>query len=599
MLNNNQLLDKNYSGFLVSILRIFQLIDNKSKRKFLYLSFFSALTSLSEILMIYSFSDFLIFLQADNNPNNSELFLSKFFSIDNIFQTSIFLTLITIFTTSLRLLITWIGFKYQADITAYISKKVLVQINNLGYENRKKISDSKKTSLLTVQINVMGNAITALTNMVSGFFLGIGILLGILSKDGKLVIFFGLTISFIYILLFKITKPLLVNNSKVIANSQINKIDLIKRFTLGIRETILETKEKKLTEKYFVNEKLFRKKMAHNGFINSFPRFFIEGSLIVTIAFVSLLSISKNNIFLISELGAISLGTLRFVPCFQAIYIGISSIRGISKSIFYIFQTCFTTQDYKFINRENTKTNPVNSIEKSSKFSILKKIEAINVSYQYPNTNKDIIQNCSLVINRGDKIAFLGESGIGKSTFMDILIGLIPCKKGRILFNNFDIFNQENKYYLNQLRKKISCISLENHIPNQSIIEYITSKTIKEITYKEIEDTKNALRKSEFCKKSNIGNNELRNKVGEECSNLSSGQKQRLVLARSIYRKCDWLFLDEPTSSIDQKTSIKIIKNLINNEQLTLLIITHDVEIANLFDVKYKLEHKKLLQISK
>ena len=106
MFNNSKLLDKNNSGFLVSISRILRIIDNKSKKKFLYLSFFSTLTSISEVIMIYCFSDFLLYLQGYENLDKSEFFLSNFFPINSIFQISLVLICITIFTTILRLFIT-------------------------------------------------------------------------------------------------------------------------------------------------------------------------------------------------------------------------------------------------------------------------------------------------------------------------------------------------------------------------------------------------------------------------------------------------------------------------------------------------------------
>ncbi len=597
MFNNSKLLDQNNSGFLFSISRIFQIIDNKSKRKFVYLSFFSTLTSISEVIMIYCFSDFLLYLQSYENLDKSELFLSNFFSINSIFQISLILTCITIFTTILRLFITWIGFKYQAEVTTFISKKVLSKIYKIGYENRNIISNSKKTSLLTNQVNSIGNAITASTLMVSNIFLGIGIFVGLLFKDGELVCIFGTTILLVYILLSKLTRKILINNSKVIASAQTNKIDVIKRFTQGIRETILESLEIKLAEKYFQNEKLFRTKLANNGFINSFPRFFIEACLIICISLLSAFYISDENLFIISELGAVSLGALRILPCIQSIYSGISSIRGISKSIFNIYQSCLIDEEYKFINKKENERD-FNITERNKKrFLKLEKIEALNLSYQYPNSKKEIIKNFSITIKKGDKLAFLGESGVGKSTLMDILIGLIPCRKGKILFNNIDISEIKNEILI-ELRKKISCISLENHIPNQSIIEYITNQKTDNLKIDEIREAKKALRNAEFYKKVPINDSELLNLIGEECSNLSSGQKQRLILARSIYRNCDWLFLDEPTSSIDQETSIKILKKLIKNDQLTLLIITHDQEIAKLFDVKYILKDEKILPLS-
>ena len=251
--------------------------------------------------------------------------------------------------------------------------------------------------------------------MVTNIFLGTGILVGLLYKDGKLVLIFGTTILLVYILLSKLTRKILINNSKVIASAQTSKIDVIKRFTLGIKETILESLEIKLAEKYFQNEKLFRTKLANNAFINSFPRFFIEACLIICISLISVFYISNENLFIISELGAISLGALRILPCIQSIYSGISSIRGISKSIFNIYQSCCIFEEYKSINKIGNKRDINITDRYKNQFLKLEKIEALNLSYQYPNTTKKIIKNFSITIKQGDKLAFLGESGVGKT----------------------------------------------------------------------------------------------------------------------------------------------------------------------------------------
>lgn len=211
------------------------------------------------------------------------------------------------------------------------------------------------------------------------------------------------------------------------------------------------------------------------------------------------------------------------------------------------------------------------NIEKNGKlkFAGLNEIISLNnISFEYDDNS--VIKNLSLEIKKNETVAFIGESGSGKTTLMNILAGLFIPSQGEVLFDGKDIF----EFDLYSLRKKIGYISQEAPIFNDSVYNNVTFWAEK--------NPENLEKFNQATKKASVYDfvYSLPNKedefLGNNGINISGGQKQRLAIARELYKEVEFLFMDEATSSLDGETEAIIQSNIDKlNGKYTIIIIAH------------------------
>lgn len=216
-----------------------------------------------------------------------------------------------------------------------------------------------------------------------------------------------------------------------------------------------------------------------------------------------------------------------------------------------------------------------------------KDIEYTNVSFSYPNRKESIFKNTSLNIKKGEKIALIGESGIGKSTFIKLIMRFWDVNSGDIKLDNIDIKDVNTE----SLRNSQTLVSQETYLFNESIRENIKvgnedaseSDIIEAAKKASIHDFILSLPKGYDTKVSELG------------GNLSSGERQRIGLARAFLKDSEVLILDEPTSNLDALNEGEILKAINENcKEKTIILISHRKSTTAICDKVYKLENKQI-----
>lgn len=211
------------------------------------------------------------------------------------------------------------------------------------------------------------------------------------------------------------------------------------------------------------------------------------------------------------------------------------------------------------------------------------------VDFAYPNRKETILDKAMITIYKGDKVALIGESGIGKSTFVKLLMRFWDVKAGSLSIDGKDIKNIPTA----SLRNSQTLVSQETYLFDESILDNIRIGN-PQATKEEV---------IAAAKKASIHDfimslpNEYNSKVGELGSSVSSGEKQRIGLARAFLRQSDLLILDEPTSNLDTLNEAEILKAINENSQdQTIVLISHRKSTTAICDKIYKLENKKLVK---
>ena len=236
---------------------------------------------------------------------------------------------------------------------------------------------------------------------------------------------------------------------------------------------------------------------------------------------------------------------------------------------------------FEFIDMKNDISGGAKSLNR------FEKIEFEKVKFQYPNSQKVILNDISFTIQRNKKVALVGPSGSGKSSLMALMIRLFDNQEGSILINNNNIKNLK----LTNLRKLFSLVTQDTVLFDGSIYENIkyNSNSSKKII-------ENSIKLS--CVKDFISDlpEKLETNIGENGVKLSGGQRQRIAIARALAQQNQVILFDEPTSNLDLKTEATLFQNLSNLKNITLIVIAHRLSTIKDFDEIYFIEDGKLIE---
>ena len=405
-------------------------------------------------------------------------------------------------------------------------------------------------------------------------FLGIVLLLLFYEPLGSLfiILFFGI---FGFLFFYKVQ----IKAKKWGEERQIHsglKIKFLREGFRSIKEIKILQRLSEIVKIFTSNNKKLSNYELKQNFINTLPRLWLEWLVIV--GFILLISFM---IFLGNELNQIVPPLVLFAAASYRIMPSLTRIMSsIQKIIFYMPTVNSTFNEFnntEFINLEN-------KILKVDKITIHNKISIKNISFKYPNTPLKILDDISFEIPIGSTIGIVGESGIGKTTLINIILGLIEPSTGVIEVNGISISENVGSW-----QKQIG------YVP-QDI--FLTDDTIKKnIAFAIPEDEIN----DEFVKKSikdakldmfvNSLPNNFNTKVGEFGDRLSGGQRQRIAIARSLYNDPKILILDEFTNFLDSSTEKKIINevNALKGKK-TIIMITHRPATLEKCDKVYKID---------
>jgi ATP-binding cassette, subfamily B, bacterial PglK len=329
----------------------------------------------------------------------------------------------------------------------------------------------------------------------------------------------------------------------------------------GIKEIKVNLKEKEVIKNFKKISEGLKKINYLIIFINQLPKLFLE--LIVVTSIVGLMlyfvwadyDIKDIVIYFALMIGIFS----KILPSISKISSSFINLNFYKPSIDLLFDE-INYKNYSNFAKENEKLN-------THKISFNKKIEFKNLSFSYDQENINL-KNINLKIERGDKIGIIGLSGSGKSTFINLLIGLLKPNNGEILVDDKNInLNYQNWY------SKIGYVPQNVYINDQSIKDNITFyENSSDFNSKKYE---NSLKTAQIAELEAVLKSRKLD-IGERGSLISGGQLQRIGLARALYKDSQILIFDESTSSLDEKTEKNFINDLNNiNKDKTVIIVSH------------------------
>ena len=434
-------------------------------------------------------------------------------------------------------------------------------------------------NILSEVSQVVGGIIMPFITIITQGAVILALLILILIIDTKLAIYSTLTLSLIYGTIYFLIKNYLYR--KGAERLKANEV----RFS-AVSEAFNAIKEIKIfgIENYFINKfdksaKLYANNLSLIKIIGQLPRYAIEGIAFGALIFLVFILMEKDKVF--SDIAPIialyAFAGYRLMPALQQIYSSFSQLRFSHSTLDILYN------DLNLIKNLNVPEN-------NKTINLKKTILLKNVSYSYPYAESLTLKNIDLSIPALSKVGIVGKTGSGKTTIVDIIMGLLDHKQGNLKIDD-KIITVENK---RSWQKNIG------YVPQQI---YLSDNSIKSNIAFGIDQNKIDQSAVESAAKiANLHNfviNELSDGyetlVGEKGVKLSGGQRQRIVIARALYHKPELLILDEATSALDNMTEKAVLDAINNlNKKITIIIIAHRLNTVKNCDKIFLIEKGQL-----
>tara|TARA_B100000282_G_scaffold242449_1_gene185461 strand:- start:1590 stop:3359 length:1770 start_codon:yes stop_codon:yes gene_type:complete len=435
--------------------------------------------------------------------------------------------------------------------------------------------------------NIMGETSQAVTVLLQSFnlFREILILLTIFALLVYVDTLVSFSVFFIFTLFvglfFYVTRKIIGKNGKILQKYMALKIQDINEAFGAIKEVKIFNKEKTLETKFNEKIHIWENSYLTNFFLTSLPRLVLEAIVILSVVSIVIIFvfIDRDLNTIIPLLTLLTVAAARMLPSFNTISTALGSIKSLSPSFYLVISEIKYLEKLKFVKKTNS----------NKELSFKKDLHFKNIDFRYGKDQKPAISNLNIKIKPGSKVGIIGKSGAGKSTFIDISLGLLEPTKGEILLDGINILDDIISW-----QSQIGYVPQDVYLLDDTIINNITfssnNNELDTINLNKILVTCNL---EDFVKNSEKG---LDTFVGDRGARISGGQKQRIGIARALYNNPKVIIFDEATSSLDLENESKIIDEIFAiDRSKTLILVTHRHQVVKNCDVVFLFDNGKII----
>ncbi|MBN9220970.1 MAG: ABC transporter ATP-binding protein [Mesorhizobium sp.] len=509
--------------------------------------------------------------------------LLDFFSLDTplriIVAATIGFAISAVVAAVVRLRLVWVSQKFIYGVAEELSISIYHKTLCQPYSHHTESNSSdtfaaiNKAQLITTQLLVpQMQALIAI--VISLFILG-----GLIFIDTTVAIGSGLGFAAIYLAVMRFTRKKMRLNGAIIAQAQAERVQAASEGLGGIRDILLDRSQPVFVTRFAAIEGALRNAQASNNFVGQAPRFIVEGLGLVLIAALALmLSLREGGLVgAVPVLGVLALGAQRLLPLLQQIFTGWATMMNNGRML----------QDILDILRLPDSKH-VSEFEGGA-LHFERAIALENVSFSYPAGGVMAIKDVSLTLPKGARVGFIGKTGSGKSTLMDLILGLLTPTNGRIMIDDTALTDMNRAAWQARIA----------HVP-QAI--YLSDATISEniafgvpLSQINIERVREAAKKADLSEVIDTLPQGYNTFVGERGIRLSGGQRQRIGIARALYKQADVLIFDEATSALDNDTENSVMNAIEElDRSFTMLIIAHRTSTVENCDFSVRLNSGQL-----
>ncbi len=555
-----------------TFIKCLKILTRKQKKNLILVLFANQISSLLEVIGLG-----IIPILAINLINKEGLiiffedkgytFLIPYLHIENfVFLSFVLLIFYFILKNIYLLAVNYFQTKLRVDIFNTISSKFFHSYIYSPYKYFLKKNPSYLSSIIVNEIQAACTVLEIFVLLIRDFFTVLIIGATLILIDPKISLFLIFCISFFTVLFYNLIKKFVRLSGKILQEQRAHNLKVVNQSFDIIKEAKILKKENFFIKLFNDQLYIMGKQKVFNSILNSIPRPFLEVFVLIIITLIVFYStyFLNNVVAVVPYISFLAVSSIKLIPAFKGISTSLTSINFNKISLDVILKEMNEIKNVKkdFIGYQKDTSK---RIPKNFEQIIIK-----DLSFQY-NENDEVLKNFNVKIKSGEKIGIIGYSGSGKTTFVNLLLGLLKPKSGKILIDNINIFENIDEWY-----DLVGYIPQDIYLLNDNIKNNIAlGESVENINYELIEKSLQISNSKSFVEKLP---SKLDTNVGNRGVSISGGQRQRLGIARAIYNKSKILILDEATNSLDSENEKKIIDGILSIKELTVCIIAHNIK---------------------
>ena len=428
----------------------------------------------------------------------------------------------------------------------------------------------------------------ALLSLASEVVVSCLIFLVLLIQNVQMTLFVMLVFGVLTLVIVKVLKPRL---NRIGARNQEIQSRIAKwriQATYGLKDVKVLNREEFFVRNYYETGKVGANVARNYAVLNNTPRLLIETIFIVSmLGYIAIYINGGGDVSeMMTTIATFGVAAIRVLPSVNRINTYITEIAYATPSLNFVYENL----------QQGMKTDAMLAERKANsqkeKLKLDDKIELNHISFHYPDSDKNIFTDAHMVVPRGKSVGIMGSSGAGKSTIVDILLGLLHAQEGQITCDGVDIFKNYESWLA-----QIGYIPQSIYLIDESIRDNIAfGIDADKIDEKRIWEVLEEAQLKEFIEELPEG---LDTTIGDRGIRLSGGQRQRIGIARALYHDPEILVFDEATSALDNETEAAVMEAVNSfHGKKTMVIIAHRLNTIEKCDIIYKVENEKIVETS-
>lgn len=475
-----------------------------------------------------------------------------------------------------RLLMLWVSTRLANAIGADISSEIYRRTLYQPYSVHVARNSSEVISGIANKSWIIAIVIQSALSLISSLLVAVVLVVTLITIDPVLILLSTVVFGLSYGLVTWAGRRRVRINSRQIANENTQVIKALQEGLGGIRDILLNASQSVYCDIYQRSDTRYRLAYASNQFLAAGPRFVMEAiglSLIGIVAYIYAISLQPEGISSsLPILGALALGAQKIVPMLQAVYSNWVSIYGNQHSLSDALDLVDQPLPHEI------------SLPVPEPLDFKYEIAVKSLRFRYLSEGPLVLSDVSIKIPKGCRVGFVGATGSGKTTLMDLLMGLLDPTEGTIFVDGLPIVADRRQSW----QRAIAHVPQNIFLADITVAENIAFGVPRDkIDMKLVRDSARLAHIDKVIESRRKGYNEF---VGERGIRLSGGQRQRIGIARALYKQASVLVFDEATSSLDNATEHAVMRSIENlNRDLTILIIAHRLTTVQHCDIIFEL----------